>query len=266
MTKREPLEKEKKKIAREGTEEKVEESMEKIELEEIKEEKELTEEEKRKKELEEKLASWQPKTELGRLVKEGKIKSIDEILEKNKKIFEPEIVDALLDLKVELIKIGQAKGKFGGGKRRIWRQTQKKSGEGNIPKFSCLAVVGNMDGYLGIGMGKAKETLPAREKAIRKAKLNIFKVIRGCGSFDCICNEEHSIPLAVEGKCSSVRVKLLPAPRGTGLVCDDEIKKVFRLAGIKDIYIKSFGQTRRKYNHVKAVIEALKKIREYVNK
>jgi small subunit ribosomal protein S5 len=261
MTKKEPLEKEKKGLKREAIEEKVEEKIEKeVEVEEEK----LSEEEKRKKELEEKLASWLPKTELGRLVKEGKIKNIDEILEKNRKIFEPEIIDALLDLKVELIKIGQAKGKFGGGKRRIWRQTQKKSGEGNIPKFSALAVVGNMDGYLGIGMGKAKETLPAREKAIRKAKLNIFKVIRGCGSFECICNEPHSIPLKVEGKCSSVRVKLIPAPRGTGLVCDDEIKKIFRLAGIRDIYVKSSGQTRRKYNHVKAVIDALKKIGNYV--
>jgi small subunit ribosomal protein S5 len=261
MTKKEPLEKEKKGLKREAIEEKVEEKIEKeVEVEEEK----LSEEEKRKKELEEKLVSWIPKTELGRLVKEGKIKNIDEILEKNRKIFEPEIIDALLNLKVELIKIGQAKGKFGGGKRRIWRQTQKKSGEGNIPKFSALAVVGNMDGYLGIGMGKAKETLPAREKAIRKAKLNIFKVIRGCGSFECICNEPHSIPLKVEGKCSSVRVKLIPAPRGTGLVCDDEIKKIFRLAGIRDIYVKSSGQTRRKYNHVKAVIDALKKISNYV--
>jgi small subunit ribosomal protein S5 len=261
MTKKEPSEKEKKGLKREAIEEKVEEKIEKeVEVEEEK----LSEEEKRKKELEEKLVSWIPKTELGRLVKEGKIKNIDEILEKNRKIFEPEIIDALLDLKVELIKIGQAKGKFGGGKRRIWRQTQKKSGEGNIPKFSALAVVGNMDGYLGIGMGKAKETLPAREKAIRKAKLNIFKVIRGCGSFECICNEPHSIPLKVEGKCSSVRVKLIPAPRGTGLVCDDEIKKIFRLAGIRDIYVKSSGQTRRKYNHVKAVIDALKKISNYV--
>ena len=261
--KREQKEKEKKMLVREAIEEKVEESIEEKLMEE--EEKELTEEEIEKKEVEERLASWQPKTELGKLVKNGEIKNIDEILEKNKKIFEPEIVDTLLkDLKVELIKIGQAKGKFGGGKRRVWRQTQKKSGEGNIPKFSCLAVVGNEDGYLGIGMGKAKETLPAREKAIRKAKLNIFKVVRGCGSFDCICNEPHSIPLRVEGKCSSVRVVLMSAPRGTGLVCDDEIKKVFRLAGIKDIYVKSFGQTRRKYNHVKAVVDALKKIGKYV--
>ncbi len=77
--------------------------------------------------------NWEPKTKLGKLVKEGKIKDIDEILDSNQKILEEQIVDSLLDLKSELIFIGQAKGKFGGGKRRAWRQTQKKTKEGNIP-------------------------------------------------------------------------------------------------------------------------------------
>lgn len=210
--------------------------------------------------------NWEPKTKLGKLVKEGKIKDIDEILDSNQKILEEQIVDSLLDLKSELIFIGQAKGKFGGGKRRAWRQTQKKTKEGNIPKFSTLAVVGDENGHVGIGFGKAKETLPARDKAIRKAKLNIFKVTRGDGSFDSVGTENTSIPFRVEGKCGSVRVILYPAPPGTGLVVGRELKKVLRLAGIKDIYSKTFGRKRTSFNLVKACIEALKKTTKGVPK
>src|SRR3989344_9263807 len=73
------------------------------------------------------MESWDPKTKLGKRVKDGKIKNIDEILDKREKILEPEIVDSLLTLKKDLILIGQAKGKFGGGKRRAWKQTQRKT-------------------------------------------------------------------------------------------------------------------------------------------
>src|SRR3989344_2402765 len=118
------------------------------------------------------LASWIPRTKLGKLVKEGKEKDIDKILKEGKKILEPEIVDSLLPLESDLLLIGQAKGKFGGGKRRAWRQTQKKTMEGNVPTFSTMAVVGDRKGHIGLGLGKAKETLPAREKALRHAKLD----------------------------------------------------------------------------------------------
>jgi len=209
----------------------------------------------------EKLERWKPKTEIGRLVKDGKIKNIDEILGKYK-ILEAEVVDSLVTLKSDLMAIGQSKGKFGGGKRRVWRQTQKKTKEGNVPTFACMAVVGDENGHFGIGYGKAKETLPAREKALRNAKLNIFKIKRGCGSFDCNCSELHSIPFKISGKCSGVNVILMPAPQGTGLVVGDEAKKILRLAGLKDVYGRSFGQTRSTINFVKAYIQALKKISE----
>ncbi|MCX8158683.1 MAG: 30S ribosomal protein S5 [Candidatus Pacearchaeota archaeon] len=210
-------------------------------------------------ETKDKLASWVPKTSLGKLVKEGKIKDIDEILEKHKKILEPEIVDSLLNLESDLLLIGQAKGKFGGGKRRAWRQTQKKTMEGNVPSFSCMAVVGDKNGHVGIGMGKAKETLPAREKAIRNAKLSIIKVVRGFESKEAPGSVPHTVPFVVHGKCGSVRIKLIPAPRGTGLVVGDECKKILRLAGIKDIYGVARGQTRTTFNLAKACIDALNK-------
>ncbi len=205
------------------------------------------------------IAGWNPKTKLGRDVKEGKIKSIDEILDGKRKILESEIVDYLLTLKTDLINIGQSKGKFGGGKRRIWRQTQRKTKEGNIPKFSTLAVVGDEKGHIGIGTGKSKETLPAKEKAIKKAKLSIIKIKRTCSGFDCACSELHTIPFKTTGKAGSIRLTLIPAPQGTGLVVARELKKVLILAGIKDVYSKSFGKKRTTFNLIKACIDALKK-------
>jgi small subunit ribosomal protein S5 len=205
------------------------------------------------------IASWVPKTKLGQDVKSKKIKNIDEILDSNKKILEEQISDALLNLKSDLIYIGQSKGKFGGGKRRAWKQTQRKTKQKNVPTFSTLAVVGDENGHIGIGMGRAKETLPARDKAIRKAKLGVIKIGRGCASFDCACEEQHSIPFKVEGKSGSVRIVLIPAPQGTGLVVANELKKVLKLAGIKDIYSKTFGSIRTTTNLVAACMDALAK-------
>jgi small subunit ribosomal protein S5 len=204
-------------------------------------------------------SNWKPKTALGKEVKEKKITNIDDILSSGKIILEPEIVDSLLPLESDLLLVGQAKGKFGGGKRRAWRQTQRKTMEGNVVSFSTMAVVGDKNGHIGIGMGKGKETLPAREKAIRRAKLEVRKIERGCGHFDCSCTENHSIPFIVEGKCGSVRVKLMPAPQGTGLVVGDELKKMLRLAGIKDVYAIATGQTRTTFNAAKACFYALLK-------
>jgi small subunit ribosomal protein S5 len=196
-------------------------------------------------------------------VKEGKIKDIDEILESGKRILEYQIIDLLIpNLQAELITIGQAKGKFGGGKRRFWRQTQRKTAEGNVPSFACMAVIGDGRGHVGIGVGKARETLPAKEKAARKAKLSIIRVERGCGSFDCSCSDPHSIPFKTESKVGSSVMRLMPASKGTGLVIDNECKKVMIAAGIKDVYSRTFGQTRTKINLIKACFEALRKISE----
>ena len=129
-----------KKASEERLDEKAEEAIVKIEEREIKRK---SFEEKRKEELKTKIASWVPKTKLGKKVKSGEIKEIDYILDNNLKILESEIVDSLLEVKSDLILIGQSKGKFGGGKRRAWRQTQRKTKEGNIPTFSALAIVGD---------------------------------------------------------------------------------------------------------------------------
>lgn len=207
------------------------------------------------------IEGWTPKTATGKGVASGEITTIDQALARNRPILEAEIVDALLpDAQSELLMIGQSKGKFGGGARRIFRQTQKKTPEGNKPSFACMAVVGNQDGYVGVGYGKSKDTVPAREKALRNAKLSLFKIRRGAGSWEDATKEAHSIPWAVEGKCGSVRVQLFPAPKGKGLVIEKECAKILHLAGIENVYSKTFGRTRSKVNVIKACVEALKKL------
>lgn len=202
---------------------------------------------------------WQPKTTLGRSVKDGKIIDINEILDSGKPILETEIVDVLLpNLQSDLLMIGQSKGKFGGGQRRVFKQTQKKTKEGNKPNFATYALVGNNDGFIGLGYGKAKETVPAREKAYKSAKLHVFKIQRGCGSWECNCGQPHTIPFSVSGKCGSVIVKLMPAPKGTGLCIEQECAKILKLAGIKDVWSKTLGQTRTKINTIVACESALK--------
>lgn len=205
--------------------------------------------------------SWNPKTELGKKVKSGEINDIKEVLDKGIKIMEDQIVDVLLpDFETDLLLIGQAKGKFGGGQRRVFKQTQKKTREGNKPKFATFAVVGNNNGYVGVGYGKSKETVPAREKAFRSAKLNMMKIRRGCGSWECGCGEPHSIPYAVHGKCGSAEITLLPAPKGKGLCVEKECAKILKLAGIKDVWAKTKGQTKTKSNLLQACADALRNL------
>ena len=209
------------------------------------------------------LDNWIPKTDLGRKIKDNEVIDIGYVLENGLRILEPEIVDALVpNLEQALIEVGQSKGKFGGGKRSIWRQTQKKTKEGNKPKFASVVVVGNKNEFVGIGKGKAKETVPAREKAIRAAKLNMIKIRTGCGSWECNCKEGHSIPFKVTGKSGSIIISLMPAPKGTGLKAEKECRKMLELAGIKDVYSKSFGHTKTKLNMIFACFNALRKLAE----
>ncbi|MFC1728460.1 30S ribosomal protein S5 [Nanoarchaeota archaeon] len=207
------------------------------------------------------IESWKPSTELGKKVKSGEISDINQVFESGLMIKEAQIVDLLIpDLETDLLLIGQSKGKFGGGQRRVFKQTQKKTMEGNKPKFATYAVVGNGNGFVGTGYGKSKETVPAREKAIRNAKVGLIKLRRGCGSWQCGCKEPHTIPFAVEGKCGSVQIKLMPAPKGAGLRVEKECQKILKLAGVKDIWSKTQGQTSSRINVVKALMSALNKL------
>ncbi|ACL11481.1 30S ribosomal protein S5P [Desulfurococcus amylolyticus 1221n] len=189
------------------------------------------------------LEKWVPRTRVGKMVLEGKITSLKEVFDRNLPLLEPEIVDYLLpDLKYERIDT---------------KIVQKMTDAGRRTRFLVVVVIGNENGFVGIGTGKAKQYVDALAKAIRNAKLNITPVRRGCGSWECRCGEPHSVPFTVRGKSGSVEVVLKPAPRGTGLVAGDVAKVVLRLAGLRDVWTESFGETRTTLNFAKAVVNAL---------
>ena len=190
------------------------------------------------------LESWVPRTRTGKLVKEGKITSLREIFERNLPLLEPEIVDYLMpDLKHEILDISIV---------------QKMTDAGRVTRFRVAVVVGNHDGFVGIGRGKARQLRLAIEKAITNAKLNITPIRRGCGSWECMCGEPHSVPFTVTGKSGSVRVTLKPAPKGTGLVAGDVARTVLKFAGISDVWSHTLGETRTTYNFAMATYNALK--------
>ncbi len=196
------------------------------------------------------LEDWQPRTLTGRLVKEGKITSIEQIFRMNLPILEPEIVDFLLPgLEHEVIDVSIV---------------QKMTDAGRITRFRAVVVVGNRNGYVGLGKGKARQFRFAIEKALRNAKLNIIPVRRGCGSWECTCGEPHSVPFTVRGKSGSVEVILKPAPKGTGLVAGDVAKTVLRLAGISDVWTFTKGETRTSYNFARATYLALRNTYRFV--
>lgn len=190
--------------------------------------------------------AWEPKTQVGKMVKEGTITDIDYILDKGLPLLEPEIVDALLpDLEEQVLDV---------------KLVQRMHKSGRRARFRATVVVGNKNGYVGVGMGKAKEVGPAIRKAIAQAKLSLIKVRIGCGSWECGCGAPHSIPFKVRGKCGSVKIELYPAPRGVGLVAGNVAKAVLGLAGVKDAWTKSFGDTRTTFNFAVAAFEALKNL------
>ncbi len=210
------------------------------------------------------LEKWIPKTQLGKDVFEKKITNIDAVLQSGKRIIEPEIIDSLVPaLKNELILVGGRTGKGGGIQRIPVRITATMHKSGRRFSTSAFVVVGNENGLVGIGGGKALETRNSIEKAIQRAKMNLIRIKRGCGSWECGCGTEHSVPYKVTGKSGSVRVELLPAPKGVGLVADNETKKILKIAGITDAWVKTYGNTSMRINLISATFDALKKLYVY---
>jgi len=191
------------------------------------------------------LDDWVPKTSLGKLVKEGHINSIEEIFLNNYVIREPEIVDVLIpDLRQEVVDVSLV---------------QRQSDSGQQKSFRITVVVGNGEGIIGIGIGKASEFVPAVRAAEARAKLHATVFRRGCGSWECRCGEPHSIPFQTYGASGSVSVTLRPAPKGTGLVTADVGKIVLRIAGLKDVWSITKGRSRTSSNFAKAFVDALTK-------
>ncbi|MBU4535143.1 MAG: 30S ribosomal protein S5 [Euryarchaeota archaeon] len=187
---------------------------------------------------------WEPKTNLGRMVKEGVISNIDEIFEKGLPIMELGIIDTLLpDLEEEVMDVNLV---------------QRMHKSGRKVNFRVIVAVGNKNGYVGLGQGKAREVGPAIRKAVDDAKYNIIKVRRGCGDWGCVCGKEHTVPFKVDGKRGSVRVTLIPAPGGVGLAIGDVGKTIMKLAGVDDVWSATSGQTQTTVNFASATFDALK--------
>ena len=205
--------------------------------------------------------TWVPKTELGRKVMNGEIKTMDEIFEKGFVIREPEIVDYLVpDMRDEVIQIGGNPGKGGSIRRTPIRFTNRMHKSGRRRSIHALVAVGNGNGILGIGYATSKDVQSTIANAVKKAKINVIPIRRGCGSWECQCMSHHSIPFKTEAKCGSVHVTLMPAPKGIGLCVAKEAKTILTLAGITDAWGKSRGQTKTRLNFVKAIYSALKKL------
>ena len=190
---------------------------------------------------------WVPKTRLGELVKEGLI-TLDKIFANNLIVKEKQIIDILLpQLNESVVSISMV---------------QQMTASGQRSRFKAVVLVGT-DGFIGVGSAKSREVGPAIRKAIDRAKLSVIPVLRGCGSKECGCGHTHSVPFKVDGKCGSVKIRLIPAPQGVGLACADKVKQVLKLAGIEDIWSKTFGDTRTSENLVKATVTALKNAHKF---
>jgi len=190
-------------------------------------------------------AEWQPRTTLGKLVSAGKISSMDEIFENGMRIQEPEIVKHLLpEIKSQVVHVGIV---------------QKQTDAGEMTRFNALVAVGNEAGWFGIGKGKASQMRLSIDKATMAAHLNVIPVKLGCGSWECRCNQLHSIPFKVRGKGGSVGIEIIPGPRGLSLVAGENIKALLKLAGIRDAWTKSFGSTNTMSSTTKAIFAALRR-------
>ncbi|TLX97282.1 MAG: 30S ribosomal protein S5 [Thaumarchaeota archaeon] len=193
----------------------------------------------------EKQESWIPRTRLGKRVSEGEITSLDEIFQQGWKIREPEIVKTLLpDVSSEVVNVGIV---------------QKQTDAGRLTRFRAVVAVGNGDGWFGVGEGKAAQRTAAIDKATIVALPTIIPVKRGCGSPECTDKTNHSVPFRTVGKAGGVTVELVPAPKGVGLVAGPALKKLLALAGLKDVYVRTFGSTGTPSSLANAVYDAFYK-------
>lgn len=189
---------------------------------------------------------WTPRTKLGMLVFQGKVTSMDEIFLNGWKFKEYEIVKTLLpDLKSETISVGIV---------------QKQTDAGEVTKFAAVVAVGNENGWLGVGRGKAPQMRNAIEKATYDSYLNVIPVRLGCGSWECRCGRGHSIPYKTSGKGGSVRVEIIPGPKGLGLVAGEAVRTLLSLAGVKDAWTRTYGSTSTMASVANAVYDAMKKV------
>jgi small subunit ribosomal protein S5 len=186
---------------------------------------------------------WVPKTELGRKVHSGEITTMSDALHSGLPLREAGIVDALLPgLHDEVLDVNMV---------------QRMTDSGRRFKFAVTVVVGNGDGFVGLGRAKGREVGPTIRRAIDRAKLGVVEVLRGCGSWECGCGRSHTLPFQVRGRVGSVVVTFKPAPRGVGLAVGDVAKPVLRFAGITDAWGYTAGHSKTTVNYAQAAYRTL---------
>eukprot|EP00756_Hemistasia_phaeocysticola_P040273 Hpha_TRINITY_DN16855_c3_g1::TRINITY_DN16855_c3_g1_i1::g.148498::m.148498/K02981/RP-S2e, RPS2; small subunit ribosomal protein S2e len=193
---------------------------------------------------------WTPITKLGRLVKDGKIRRLEEIFLYSLPIKEYQVIDHFYkgeELKDEVFKVVPV---------------QKQTSAGQRTRFKAFVVVGDFNGHIGLGVKCSKEVANAIRAAMINAKLALIPVRRGYWGNKI--GKPHTVPCKVTGKCGSVRVRLVPAPKGTGLVGSPISKRLLTLAGVDDCFTSSIGQTKTMGNFIKAVFAALSKTYGYL--
>ena len=169
---------------------------------------------------------------------------MEEILENGLRIQEAGIIKKLLpDLKTEVFDVGII---------------QKMTPNGQSTRFKALVSAGNENGWLGIGHGKAKQMRIAIEKATNAAYLSVSPIKLGCGSWECRCDNKHSVPFKVRGRGGSVTIEIIPGPRGLGLVAGGKIRRLLQQAGLKDAWTTAKGSTNTMNSTSKAVLDCLR--------
>lgn len=118
--------------------------------------------------------------------------------------------------------------------------------------FSALVVVGDGEGIVGIGKGKASEVPEAIRKAVESAKKSLVKFPL----------KDTSIPHRVVGRYGSISVVMNPAPKGTGLIAGGPVRAILEVSGIHDIVAKSLG-SHNPFNTVRATLEGLMKLKDF---
>lgn len=184
-------------------------------------------------------------------MKDGKISSLEEIFLYSLPVKESQIIDHFMPegkLIEEVMKV---------------MPVQKQTSAGQRTRFKCFLAVGDKNGHIGLGVKCAKEVSLAIAGAITLAKITLIPVRRGY--WGSKMGLPHTVPMKVTGKAGSVRVRLIPAPRGTGLVAAPVPKKLLAMAGIQDCYTSSRGHTRTMGNFVKAVFAALSETYGYLS-